>query len=54
MKLGSVVLTMLIILTALVVIVHSALRASSYLMLLACERASYGQKILKNNGIKPF
>jgi hypothetical protein len=38
MKIGSVVLTTLIVMTALIVIVHSALRASSYLMLLARER----------------
>lgn len=41
---GSVVLTTLIIMTALVIIVHSALRSSSYLMLLAREREAGEQK----------
>lgn len=49
MKVGSVVLTTLIIMTALVVIVHSMLRASSYLTLLAQEREIYEQKLQKIN-----
>jgi hypothetical protein len=41
---GSTILMILIIMTALVAIVHSMLRASSYLTLLAHEREVYGQK----------
>lgn len=40
MKAGSIVLTVLIIMTAVVIILHSAVRASSYLMLLAKTRES--------------
>jgi hypothetical protein len=54
MKLGSVVLTTLIIMTALIVIVHSALRSSSYLMLLAREREIYEQKTQKTTVQKHF
>lgn len=51
---GSLVLTMLIVMTAFVVIVHSALRASSYFMLLAREREAFEQKILKNTVANSF
>lgn len=37
-KTGSIILTVLIIMTALVVIMHSLLRATHYCMLLAQER----------------
>ena len=47
MKIGSIVLTTLIVMTALIVIVHSALRASAYLMLLAQEREILEQKSQK-------
>jgi len=47
MKIGSIVLTTLIVMTALVIIVHSALRASSYFMLLAQEREIFEQKSQK-------
>jgi len=47
MKTGSIVLTTLIVMTALIVIVHSALRATSYLMLLAQEREVFEQKSQK-------
>ena len=46
MKIGSIVLTTLIIMTALVVIMHSVMRASSYLILLAREREIVEQKSL--------
>jgi hypothetical protein len=41
---GSVILMVLIIMTALVVIVHSMLHASFYLKLLAREREVYEKK----------
>jgi hypothetical protein len=44
MKKGSVLLMILIIMVALVALIHSMLRASSYLMLLAHEREIYEQK----------
>ncbi|HEX4068683.1 MAG TPA: hypothetical protein VHX42_01170 [Candidatus Babeliales bacterium] len=44
MKNGSVILMILMIMTALVAIMHSMVRASSYLMLLARERENYEQK----------
>jgi len=37
-NIGSVVLITLILMTALIIMVHSALRASAYLMLLVQER----------------
>ena len=43
-KAGSVILMILIIMTALVAIVHSMVRATSYLILLAQEREGYGKK----------
>jgi hypothetical protein len=43
-RFGSVILMVLIIMTALVAIIHSMLHASSYLMLLAREREIYEQK----------
>lgn len=43
-KNGSVVIIVLIIMTALVALTHSALRTSSYLMLLARDRQLYEKK----------
>ena len=43
-KKGSVLLMILIIMVALVALIHSMLRASSYLMLLAHEREVYEKK----------
>jgi len=40
---GSLILIVLITMTAFVVIVHSMLRASAYLIVLAQERESHGQ-----------
>lgn len=44
---GSIVLTILIIMSALVIIIHSALRTSSYLLLLAHEREQSEPKMPK-------
>lgn len=44
MKNGSVILMIIIIMTALVAIIHSMQRASSYLILLARERELYEKK----------
>jgi hypothetical protein len=42
---GSVVLATLIVMTALIIIIHSVLRASTYLVLLSREREVYEEKI---------
>lgn len=47
MKKGSIILTVLIIMTALVIIAHSVLRTSSYLVLLAQEREKGECKLQK-------
>ena len=44
MKKGSVLLMVLIIMVALVALIHSMLRASSYLMLLVREQEVYEKK----------
>jgi len=43
-RFGSVILMILIIMTALIAIIHAMLHASSYLMLLAREREVYEKK----------
>ena len=43
-KSGSIVIIVLILMTALVALTHSALRTSSYLILLARDRELYEKK----------
>ncbi|HLJ31238.1 MAG TPA: hypothetical protein VKU36_02270 [Candidatus Babeliales bacterium] len=46
---GSIILITLILMTALVIMVHSVLRSTTYLILLAQEREHFGPKTPKTS-----